>query len=203
MVLIFKNPQIYPGSYSYSTSSVVARTVGLIYYLCNIQETGPSKWRGYTVCLIILWTFAYVYMSYIQCNNCHETVAHRLIITGQTCNSVTRSCEFDIKKEWLLKSPRTIQVGNVTAYTLFHRFISTPPKKKTMSSRCGLEYANYIPFRRVIPTKGCHGSHIKLHPMVRFQFWRFGECGVPLNCNKWSYPLGSHRWVIFVFGRTV
>ena len=25
------------------------------------------------------------------------------------------------------------------------------------------------------------GSYVKLYLMVRFQFWRFGECGAPLH----------------------
>ena len=44
--------------------------------------------------------------------------------------------------------------------------------------------AYYISCRDVRPpfSKGCPGYDTKLHLMVRLQFWRFGECGVPLNC---------------------
>ena len=49
----------------------------------------------------------------------------------------------------------------------------------------------------------CPGNDVKLYLMVRFQFWRFGECGAPLHhhCSlvhsdpEWQYLLGSHLWV--------
>ena len=44
----------------------------------------------------------------------------------------------------------------------------------------------------------CPGNDVKLYLMVRFQFWRFGECGAPLyhHCSQvysdpeWQYLLG-------------
>ena len=49
----------------------------------------------------------------------------------------------------------------------------------------------------------CPGNDVKLYLMVRFQFWRFGECGAPLHhhCSlvhtgpEWLYLLWSHLWV--------
>ena len=49
----------------------------------------------------------------------------------------------------------------------------------------------------------CPVNDVKLYLMVRFQFWRFGECGAPLHhhCSlvhsdpEWQYLLGPYLWV--------
>ena len=49
----------------------------------------------------------------------------------------------------------------------------------------GLEYADFFPFRYVIPLpheKECPGYDTKLHLILKLQFWRSRECGVALHC---------------------
>ena len=48
----------------------------------------------------------------------------------------------------------------------------------------GLKYTICNPSRRVRSSlMGCPEYETKLHLMIRLQFWRSGECGVPLHCH--------------------
>ena len=68
-----------------------------------------------------------------------------------------------------------------------------------------LENADFIPYKeiRFSPLKKISGYHmydIKLHLMVKLQFWRSKKCGIFLHCHysqvhfdlEWLYLLGFH-----------
>ena len=74
----------------------------------------------------------------------------------------------------ILRECRILKNINIIHWNLF---LDTP-------CRWGLEYADCIPCRGLRPPqKGYPGHDTKLHLMVKPQFWKSRECGIPLRCH--------------------
>ena len=84
--------------------------------------------------------------------------------------------------KWRERFEKEKENTNFQCYWIFKSWLMKSLYKQ-LPCRQDFEYADCIPCRGVRPHPQIGVIGKKLHLIVRFEFWRSGECGVPLHCH--------------------